>query len=135
MIHDPKTKSEISQDWCVVRTLCGSSHRQYVSWSGSVINESRPEEAFNLPLVLAYAVLDQVLSELCDQGAFTCKKWQLKEKMTASKNVLPWQDYKSVDSGRCARNVLAHEAKLQNKSDCLRYVDAIEAELRAWAII
>ncbi len=135
MIDDPQTKSEIAQDWRGVRKLCESSHRQWVSWGGSVINETRPEDSYNLPLVLAYAVLDRVLRELRDQGEFTCKAWQLGKKMAASQNALPWQDYDLVNDGRVARNDLAHQAKLLSKADCLRFIDAVESELKAWGIV
>ena len=89
----------------------------------------------NLPLVLAYAVLDQVLNELRDQGTFTSQTQKMGDKMNASRKALPWQDYKSVDDGREARNNLAHEAQLVSKADCLRFIDAIEAELKAWSIL
>ncbi len=100
-----------------------------------MINETRPEDSYNLPLVLAYAVLDRVLRELRDQGAFTCNTWKLGAKMAASQNVLPWQDYHLVDNGRVARNYLAHKAKLLSKADCLQFIDAIESELTAWNIV
>ncbi len=102
---------------------------------GFVIDEQRPEDSYNLPFVLAYAVLDQVLNELRTQGAFTCKTRKLGDKMTASQNVLPWQDYDLVNNGRVARNDLAHEAQLLSKVDCLRFIDAIESELKTWGIV
>ena len=55
--------------------------------------------------------------------------------MGASQKLLPWQNYDLVDNGRVARNDLAHEAKLSSKADCLRFINAIEAELKAWGII
>ncbi len=135
MSHDLQAISEIAQDWRVVQKLCEGSHRQWMSLGGSIINETRPEDSYNLPLVLAYAVLDRVLSELRDQGAFTCKTWKLGKKMAASQNALPWQDYDLVKSGKNARNDLAHEAKLSGKADCLRFIDAVESELKAWGIV
>ena len=135
MIRDQQTNSEIEQDWRVVRKLCESSHRQWMIPGAGIISETRPEDSYNLPLILAYAVLDRVLSELRDQGAFTCKTWKLGKKMAASQNALPWQDYDLVDNGRDARNDLAHQAKLLSKADCLRFIDAIESELKAWGIV
>ncbi len=135
MIRDRQAKSEIAQDWRVVRKLCEGSHHQWFVPGAGMINETRPEDSYNLPLVLAYAVLDRVLRELRDQGEFTCKAWQLGAKMGASKNALPWQDYDPVDDGRDARNDLAHQAKLLSKADCLRFIDAVESELKAWGIV
>ena len=135
MIRDPKTKSEIAQDWRVVRKLCKAGYRTWMIPGAGSITEQRPEDSYNLPLVLAYAVLDRVLRELRDQGDFTCKAWQLGKKMAASQNALPWQDYDLVNDGRVARNDLAHQAKLLSKADCLRFIDAVESELKAWGIV
>lgn len=134
MINNQKTISEIARDWRVVRKLCEVSHRQYFALGGQ-ISETRPEDSYNLPLVLAYAVLDRVLSEIRDQGTFTCNSWKLGAKIVASQNALPWQDYDLVDNGKRARNELAHQAKLSSKVDCLRFIDAVESELKAWGLV
>ncbi len=55
--------------------------------------------------------------------------------MAASQNALPWQDYELINNGRDARNALAHQAKLLSKADCLRFIDAIESELKAWGVV
>jgi hypothetical protein len=73
------------------------------------------------------------------QGAFqkpNVKGWPtLGQKMAASKDKLQWTDYDLVAEGKCARNDLAHQAKLLSKADCFRFVDAIEGELKAWGVI
>lgn len=121
--------------WRSVKQLCDTA-RQYFA-EGVQISESQPDSSYNLPFVLAYAVLDEVLSELKDQGAFPCppKDWQLARKMLASKNNLPWRDYALVDEGREARNRLAHQAQLQTKADCLKWIKAIEVELQTWGVL
>ena len=135
MIRDAVTKSEIVRDWAVLRKLSSAVHRSWMSGGGDFINETRPEDSYNLPFLLAYAVLDQVLSELTAQGDFSCKSWKLGEKMAASRSRLPWQDYDTVQAGKEARNKLAHEAALVAKVDCLRFIDTVERELKFWAVI
>jgi hypothetical protein len=127
-------KSDIEQQWQTVRKLCEPSHRQWQA-QGVFVNETRPEDAYNLPFVLAYAVLDQVLSELVAAGVFACKSWMLGAKMTASQQYLKWQNYAVVEAGRNDRNDLAHEAKLLNRAACMNYVNAVEVELKAWAVL
>lgn len=134
MINDQQTKLEIAQDWRVVRALCNKRYTRMLPGFG-MIAESPHNDYYNLPLVLAYAVLDQVLNKLRDQGVFACKDKRLGPKMVASKNALQWQDYTLVDNGRDARNDLAHETKLASKVDCFRFIDAVESELKAWGII
>ena len=85
--------------------------------------------------MLGSSVLDQVLSELCDQGEFSFNDRNLGPKMLASRSKLPWQDFDTVDDGRDKRNELAHEAQLLSKKDCLRYISSIESELTAWGVL
>jgi hypothetical protein len=99
------------------------------------MNETPPESFYNLPLVLAYAILDEVLSALIAQGVFACRDWKLGSKMVASKTKLAWQNYLLVDSGKTARNELAHRATLVERAHCLQFIEAIEVELRAWGVI
>ena len=134
MIRDQQAKSEIAQDWRAVRKLRNPVRTSVLPGFGVIVEEP-VHDFYNLPLVLAYAVLDQVLNELRDQSEFRSKNSKLGTKMFASRKALPWQDYGLVDNGREARNDLAHEAKLLSKADCLRYIDAIESELRAWNIV
>ena len=140
MITNQQIRTEVAQDWAALRKLCAGSHRQYaVAGAGGAmfINETPPESFFNLPLLLAFGVLDQVLAELIDQGTFKCKGKRplLGAKMAASKNHLLWQNYDLVERGKDARNDLAHEAKLLVKADCLVFIDAIEDELKAWHVL
>jgi len=129
----PKVKSETAQQWQTICNLCKPSHRQY-QVGDSFINETRPEDSYNLPFVLAYSLLDQVLSELKDAGVFS-SSWMLGAKMAASRPHLPWKDYDLVNTGKEARNDLAHQGRLLGKSDCLMYIEAIWIELRAWGVI
>ena len=80
-------------------------------------------------------VLDEVLIELRDQGEFASKGRHLGHRMRDSRGSLPWHDYPLVDSGKKARNDLAHKAIIAPIADCKKYVDAIEAELKAWGVL
>jgi len=100
------------------------------------INETPPDNYYNLPLVLAFAVLDEALGEHIQQGTFKCGDRRpplLGAKMSASRNAIPWQDYSLVELGKTARNKLTHEAQFIPKADCFKFIDAIERELKAWA--
>lgn len=134
MIGDQTAKDEIAEQWATVRRLCrgghGSMHR------GGTFVIVPPSEGFrNLPLVLGYAVLDELLDILIRQGEFVSNNRKLGAKLKASENVLPWQNYALVDAGREARNKLAHEGELLDDGQCLIFIEAIEVELRAWRVI
>ncbi len=139
MIQDPQIRAEIILEWAAVKKLSAHRALQYQLPGGPFFNEREPPDGFyNLPFFLAYAVLDNVLSELIEQGTINCtgkRPFPLGTKMAASKNVVPWLDYRYVEAGKTARNDLAHHAKLITKAECLAYVAAIEVELVAWKVL
>lgn len=135
MINDPQVRAEITQQWAVVRRFCVGSHRQYLV-GGVFVNETPPEEFYNLPLILAFAVLDQVLTELINQGEIPKpQRALLGARVLASSTVLQWINYALVDEGKTVRNKLAHEARLIGKLECLAFIEAIEVELKSWSIL
>jgi hypothetical protein len=102
---------------------------------GGIISETPLDEHFNLPFVLAFAVLDQVLSVLITEKVFSCSRRQLGAKMLASKGAISWKDYALVKKAKCARNKLAHKARLVSRDQALTFIKAIEDELKAWGVI
>ena len=137
MIQSSQLRDEIARDWSVVRRLCSSTHRIWLHPGGGFVNETPLEEHYNLPFFLAFAVLDQVLDHLIDEGRFDCpgRRPQLGTKMKASQESLSWIDYDTVYEGKEARNMLAHGAELLDRESCFTYIDAVETELKAWRII
>ena len=135
MINDVQAKQSISQDWEAVRKLERSLSIQPIVPGSGVVDMSAPIESYNLPFFLAYAVLDEVLSQLRDQGEFRCNCRMLGAKMAASRKILPWQDYRFVELGKEARNRLAHDAVLVPKANCIAFINAIENEFRAWGVL
>lgn len=121
-------------DWRIVGGLSTDVTRSGPALGGW-INETRPDSAFNLPLVLAFCVLEEVLDELRLTGVYLCKSSKLGAMMNASKDVLPWQDFDAVDRAREARNALAHQGVLHSKTDCLAYIKVVERELLAWGVL
>ena len=129
--------TSFAEQWDVVQRFCSSSHRTWVGPAGA-ISETPPESFFNLPVVLAFSLLDEVLDSLMAQGAFPPPRGHrpmLGPKMAASRAHLPWQDYIRVERGKDQRNALAHQGVLISNADCLAIVDAIGVELVAWGAI
>src|ERR1700722_18772101 len=102
MITDGTKRLEIAEQWSAVRSLCKDSHRQYIVAPGVFVNETPPEEFYNLPFILAYAVLDH--------GLFVTSKMRpmLGDKLSASRTRLPWVDYSQIEIGKNASNDLRH---------------------------
>jgi hypothetical protein len=136
MIADLNSLAERRIEWAAVQKLCANAVTGH-ALPGLYFTAVAPEGFHNLPLVLAYSVLDQVLSNLMDQGTFLCSRPRppLGAKLTASLRALPWCNYYLVNAGKEARNSLAHNAVLVPRSQCLTYISAIETEFKAWHIL
>ncbi len=142
MIYDPAVIVDVRKQWAALRSMGRTTSR--IVPGGPVVMQSPAAEFFNLPLVLAYGVLHQVLLELIEQGSVprpfdakgnVVRNPALSACMKAARLALTWIDFNVVDDGRQRRKDLAHEAKLLTKADCLRYIEAIEAELTAWGVV
>lgn len=138
MIRDPTALAEVRQSWGGVEAL---RLRLQVSAFASVgvIGGSFPitlaNAAHNLPFIHAYAVLNDVLKQLADEGHFSCKSIFLGELLKKSEKVLPWQDFALVSVGAACRNDVAHRGQLLDRGDCWKHVDAVKVELSAWGIL
>ncbi len=88
-----------------------------------------------LTLIYAYAVLQEVLEQLRDEGQFVSSSGKLGTLMHESKKSLPWVDFAIIDKGRERRNDVAHRRSIVPLAESRRYIDAIEQELIAWKIL
>lgn len=137
MITDASSLATLRDAWAGVEKLKAYDRLVTVVPSGGLLaaGSLAPEGFWNLPFVLAYSVLDQVLTALRDQGVFVCSSWMLGPKMQASRQFLPWQDFDLVSRGKDARNEVAHKAVLLSKSECFLYIEAVGKELQAWRVV
>jgi hypothetical protein len=67
---------------------------------------------WSLVLVFGYGALQQILGSIKEQGIFKSKSSNLMCLMKNSKEILPWQDFPTVDEGREKRNDIAHEQNI-----------------------
>jgi hypothetical protein len=90
---------------------------------------------YNLPLVLAYDVLKQVLLHAKEEGRFKSSRNQLADLLESAKKSIPWLDWEGLSASVQARNEVAHRGKLFGDVKCLQDIARIEAQLMAWGII
>jgi hypothetical protein len=136
MIKDPAVSQEIKDQWAAIQKLIVWNNTLCVGFV--MFTSTPPDEFYNLPLVLAYCTLDDVLGQFITEGTVTCTQrscFFLGAKMKSAEKQITWIDYALIDKGLTARNDLAHRSKLATKADALKYVDGIEADMRAWQIV
>ena len=138
MIKDGDVLKEVQDDWRFVRTRKDWITRGLFASSGiGGMPRIQIADCCNtLVLVFAYGVLQHVLEQLRDEGFFESDRSTLGALMSNSKKLLNWVDLNKVNDGRKKRNNVAHkEHAVLPRAECWKYVDAIDAELKAWGIM
>jgi hypothetical protein len=135
MIQNKDLIERFSSSWTSLKYIQRQLSVQYLIPGSGVIGQNSPDETYNLPLILAFSLLDEVLSEFISQGKFKCGSWKLGTKMETSKDVISWIDYQAIFDAKEARNGIAHRSELVTKQLCIKYINEIEAELSAWGVI
>jgi hypothetical protein len=142
MITDQATIAEIKQGWSAVKTL-QNPDRSFLIPGGGYFNERTADGFYNLPLVLAYGMLETFLAQ-CEVEKFITLpprkgRFSLGELLGASdpttNSNFKWTDFASLTKGKDIRNDVAHRAKLASKQDCFKYINLIEAELQPMEVI
>ena len=137
MISDPIALQELKKSWNGVRELRSKVQRgvlgSFAQGASAIILIA--DIAHNLPFIHACSVLNEALLQLRDEKHFTCKHFFLGALMDASKAQLPWADFKLVKEGVDRRNDIAHRGDIISRSECWKYIDAIERELVKWKIV
>jgi hypothetical protein len=90
---------------------------------------------YNLPLLLAFDVLKQVLLQAREEGLISSSQRQLSDLMDSAKTALEWIDWQLLWEGVKRQDEVAEGNQLFGDSQCLKYIAFIEAQLVAWGII
>lgn len=90
---------------------------------------------YNLPFLLAFDVLKQVLLQARAAGLITGSGQRLADLIESAKSSLPWMDWDRLREAVKRRNEVVHDGKLYGDAQCLQDIAAIEEQLAAWAVI
>lgn len=90
---------------------------------------------YNLPFLLAFDVLQQVLLQAKEEEQFTGSGQKLADLIESAKVSVPWLDWQSLSEAAARQSEVAQEGKLWGDRQCLQDIASIEAQLCAWGII
>jgi hypothetical protein len=138
MILSPSTVEELRSAWTgVVQMRERMKTIVIVTFAGGALTgPTLRNVVYNLPLLLAFDVLKQVLAEARDEKLFVCSpRAQLGELMECGKESLSWIDWGNLREGVRRRNSVAHDGKLFDGKQCLQDIANVEAQLLAWEIV
>jgi hypothetical protein len=90
---------------------------------------------YNLPFLLAFDLLKQVLMQESDEDKFTGFLPELGDLMDSAKTSLTWVNWQCLREGVKRQNEVAHSGKLFGDIQCLQDIAYIESQLASWGII
>ena len=90
---------------------------------------------YNLPFLLAFSVLKEVLLQAREEGRFTSSRPQLGDLIDSAKNSLPWIDWQCLREAVKRRNEVMQNGRLLGDVQCLQDIAEVEAQLIAWDVI
>lgn len=125
---------KFQSDWVGVGKMFESMRRLVV---GSFVGGGLPttpglaKVVYNLPMLLAFDVLKNVVQSACvERGVRPNKKlWE------GAQSALPWKNWKELKAGVDRRNEIAHDGKLFGCSECCKDIANVQEQLVAWGII
>ena len=102
---------------------------------GAIRSTALADAVANLPLLLAFDVLRQVLKQLKRQGLVKSKRHSLGDLMDDAQTAVPWLDWRTLRDGVRRRNAVAHDGAIHPRKQCWEDVDLIGRQLTLWKVV
>ncbi len=99
-----------------------------ISGAGMVVGKV----VFNLPVLLAFDVLKNVVQSVRDEGRFF---WPNNKLWEGAQAVLPWNNWDELKAGVDRRNKIAHDGEIFERSICCKDIENVQEQLVSWGII
>jgi hypothetical protein len=112
-----------------VRAIVGTANS---SWFGP---GPMRKAIYNLPLLLAFDVLARALKCARDEKLFEAETGRMGKLMDDARDALNSKNWQNLRDGVRRRNQVAHEGQLFDSEQCMRDINNVEAQLRAWGIL
>ena len=137
MIMNPSAVAPLQVEWESVIRMRERIRQLVLSTFAFDISRSPAfgDVLYNLPFLLAFDVLKQVLLQARAAGLITGSGQQLADLIENARSSLPWMDWDGLREAVKRRNEVVQDGKLCGDAQCLEDISAIEAQLAAWAVI
>ena len=135
MISNPTTLTNLQTEWSAVVKLHERMKLLVMATfvGGAITAPALAKVLYNLPMLLAFDVLKNVVQAARDEGTVV---WPSESRLwVGAKTALSWNDWDELMFGVGRRNEIAHDGKLFDSSVCLKDIANVQEQLIAWAII
>jgi hypothetical protein len=135
IITDATALSTVRSEWSAVVKVTERMRKLMAGPVGSIADGALHSVVYNLPLLLAFNVLEKVLRALKKQRQIPDSGEQLGDLMDIFQGDPSWLEWSVLRDGERRRNAITHAGELFSGVECLADIDAVEQQLGAWGIL
>ncbi len=135
LITDGGTVATIRSEWSAVVTVRERMRNLMAGPVGSIADGALYSVVYNLPLLLAFNVLERALRALKKQRQIPGQEQQLGELMDLFQGDPSWLEWSVLRDGERRRHAIMHTGELFSGVECLADIAAVEEQLDAWGML
>ena len=135
LITDVTALAAIRSEWSAVLIVRERMRKLMAGPVGSIPDGALHSVVYNLPMFLAFNVLEKALRVLKKQRQIPGHSDQLGDLMDIFQGDPSWLERSVLRDGERRRNAIAHAGELFSGVECLADIEAVEEQLRAWEIL
>jgi hypothetical protein len=135
LITDHAALSSIRSEWSAVVTVRERMRRLMAGPVGSISDGALHSVVYNLPLLLAFNVLERVLRALKKQRQIPGHSERLGDLMDVFQGDPSWLEWSVLRDGERRRHAIEHDGELFSGVECLADIAAVEEQLGAWQLL
>jgi hypothetical protein len=135
IITDARALSAIRTEWSAVVKVREHMRKLMTGPVGSIADGALHSVVYNLPLLLAFNVLEKVLRALKRQRQIPGSSEQLGDLLDMFQGDPSWLEWSVLRDGERRRQAIVGSGELFSGVECLTDIEAVEEQLGAWKIL
>jgi hypothetical protein len=135
LITDVGAVSAIRSEWAAAVTVRDRMRSLMAGPVGSIADGALHSVVYNLPLLLAFNVLERALRALKKQRQIPGHEDHLGELMDLFQGDPSWLEWSVLRDGARRCHAITHSGELFSGVECLADIAAVEEQLDAWRIL
>jgi hypothetical protein len=135
LISDAAALAALRSEWSAAVKVRERMNKLLGGPVGSVADGALHGVVYNLPLLLAFNVLERALRALKKQRQIPGQGEQLGDLLDLFQGDPSWLEWSVLRDGERRRQAIEHAGELFPSVECLADIEAVEEQLRAWGIL
>jgi hypothetical protein len=135
LITDARALATIRTEWAAVVKVREHMRKLMSGPVGSIADGALHSVVYNLPLLLAFNVLEKVLRALKRQRQIPGSSEQLGDLLDMFQGDPSWLEWSVLRDGERRRHAIGGSGELFSGVECLTDIEAVEEQLGAWEIL